>query len=159
MQKDGTDCVGHMLNGGCYSRDEEGKLTSHQGYPCQCLRVSDRCTVYYVDYELGAPLPPNALIAGQSAGGLPVYFVNRDGRRSPKSYIPSINSFVFFYDITTWKVRVLVSLWMKLLAGTRVFIRVICDTSMAMDHCCGIMDTVYLGMHNLQPFLTICMDH
>ena len=95
MQKDGTDCLGHMMGSFCYAKDEGGQFNSHQGYPCQYLRVSNRCTVYYVEYELGTPLSPNALIAGNSVLGLPVYFVIKEGTKAPRSYIPKSNSFVF----------------------------------------------------------------
>ena len=59
MQKDGNDCLCYMLDWKCYAKDEEQKLTSQQGYPCQYLQVSDSCIVYHVNYELRAPLPPN----------------------------------------------------------------------------------------------------
>ena len=117
MQKHGSDCLGCTLNWVCYSRDEEGHLTSQQGYLCQYLRISDNCAVYYIDYEFGAPLPSSALIGGHNAGGLPVYFVIKEGRNSSKSYIPSSNSFISYDKITTDKVRILVSLWKRLLTG------------------------------------------
>ena len=91
MQKKGNDILGYQLHEICYSRDEEGKLKSTHGYPCQYLRIRDGCTVFYMKYELGTPLPPNAMIGGYTAGGLPVYIGIKEGGVTPKSYIPGVN--------------------------------------------------------------------
>ena len=119
LQKDGNDFLGYMLQSICYCKDGEGVLKSKQGYPCQYLRVSDSCTVYYVDYKLGAPLSSKALIGGYTADGLPVYFVIKDGGNAPNTYIPTFTGFAYHGEITTEKVRVLVSLWMRSLAEKR----------------------------------------
>ena len=96
MQKNGNDLVSYQLLSICYGRDEEGTFRSIHGYPCQYLRIRNGCTVYYMTYELGTPLPPNALIGGYTAGGLPVYIGSKDGGIRSKSYIPGFNRWGLF---------------------------------------------------------------
>ena len=78
VQKNGNDLGAFFLAGWreCISGDQDGPIkTSVDGHPCQYLRITNGCTAYYVDYVLGAPLPHNALIAGYTAEGMPVYIV------------------------------------------------------------------------------------
>ena len=110
MQKKGNDFVGHQLLSVCYSRDEGGAFKSTDGYPCQYLRIRDGCTVYYVKFELGTPLPPNGLIGGYTAEGFPVYIGIMDGEVRPRSYIPCSNRWGLFGKIATGNVSILVSL-------------------------------------------------
>ena len=108
MQKDRNDIVAHQLGPACYSRDEEGPFKSTQGYPCQYLRIRNGCTVYYMKYELGTPLPPNSLIGGYTAGGLPVYIAIKGGSTGPKSYIPGSNRLGMIGETVTHNVSLLV---------------------------------------------------
>ena len=110
MQKDGNDFISHMLMTVCYSRDDDGAITSRNGYPCQYLRVRHGCTVYYVTYELSTPLPPNALVGGYTAEGIPVYIGIEDGGARPGYYIPGSNRLVSSGGIFTDDVKLLVSL-------------------------------------------------
>ena len=76
MQKDGSDFVGYLTvlyNNNCLSKDGEENFQAADGYPCQYMRVRDGCTVHFMGYEPGAPLPPNAVIGGYTVDGLPVY--------------------------------------------------------------------------------------
>ena len=73
MQKGGNDFVCYAYNHQCMSKDSGGRFKNVEGYPCQYLRIRKGCNVYCVDYELGVPLPPNVLVGGYTADGLPVY--------------------------------------------------------------------------------------
>ena len=75
MQKDGSDfvCYLGLTNYQCLSSNDNGKIKSLDGYPCQYLRIRDGCTVMYLDYELGTPLPHTAVIGGHTVDGIPVY--------------------------------------------------------------------------------------
>ena len=111
MQKNGNDILGYQLHETCYARDVDGELyRSSQGFPCQYLRIRDDCTVYYMTYELGTPLPPNALIGGYTARGLPVYIGIVDGGKAPKSYIPGSNRWGLIGQTATQNVKLLVLL-------------------------------------------------
>ena len=94
MQKDGNDFISslHIHHGRCYSFHEEREFRSNDGYPCQYLRIQNGCTVYFIKYELGTPLPPNALIGGYTAEGLPVYIVYNGIRHG--YYIPGSSGLV-----------------------------------------------------------------
>ena len=109
MQKDGDDFMCYMLtpHNHCYYRDIQGvRFDSNTGgYPCQLLRIRDGCTVLYMSYDLGTPLPPNALIGGYTAGGLPCYIVQPHA-----FYVPGPNSLIGKHRIANNKVQLLVSL-------------------------------------------------
>ena len=116
MQKDGTDYICQLridLNI-CYSRDDEGFFKNTDGYPCQYLRIRDGCTVIFVEYELGTPVPPSALVGGYSAEGLPVYigrgFMTDSSYSRYGYYIPGSNSLVDRKHNFTENVGLLVSL-------------------------------------------------
>ena len=111
MQKDGTDFVGYMmLDGLCYSKEEEVPIKSWHGYPCQYLQVRNGCTVCYVNYELGAALPPNAPVGGYTVDGVPVYIGIMEGGVRPGYYIPGSNRLVSGDGIVADNVKLLVSL-------------------------------------------------
>ena len=58
----------------CFTDGDDGEpVRSDGGSPCQYLRVRDGCTVYYVDYEIGSPVPPNAVMSGYTTTGVPIY--------------------------------------------------------------------------------------
>ena len=109
MQNDGTDFIGFFRASqyDCYSRHDEGFKNS-DGYPCQYLRIRDGCTVYFVDYEIGTPLPHNAMIGGYTAVGLPVYIGCREIR--PGYYIPGSSGVIIYNKIVVVNVKILVLL-------------------------------------------------
>ena len=109
LQKDGTDfvCYWKTIGDNCMSLDGEERISSRMGYPCQYLRIREGCTVFYVNYELGAPLPSNALIGGYTAEGLPVY-IGCNSRISGY-YIPGSNRLIAGFNIITGNVKLLAS--------------------------------------------------
>ena len=108
MQKNGHDYIGYVLiNINCYSVDDNGQFT---GFPCQYLRISDGCTVYFVSYVIGTPLPPNVLIGGYTALRLPVYIGIKEGSKFPGYYIPGSNRLAAGVGYETENVKLLVSL-------------------------------------------------
>ena len=113
IQKDGNDFVGHMNsdNRACYALDDQGGVTTYQGYNCQYLRILEDCTVYYEDYEPDAPLPPTAVIGGYTTEGLPVYIGLRNyGLLLPGYYISGSNRVVVADEFVTDNVKILVAL-------------------------------------------------
>ena len=110
MQKDGADYIGHLIINTCYSRDGEGSFMDRGGYPCQYLRIRDGCTVVFVNYEIGAPVPPSGLIGGYTAEGIPVY-IGLEHRNPRYGYhIAGSNSLVNADKFITGNVRLLVAL-------------------------------------------------
>ena len=109
MQINGNDYMSYWLifNKICYSGYVGGESND---YPCQYLRINDGCTVYYVNYEPGAPLPPNAVIGGYSAQGVPAYIGIKDGDNKPGNYIPGSNAVVTSVGTHTQNVKLLVYL-------------------------------------------------
>ena len=109
MQKDGNDFVGYwlMYDRRCYAIDD---IKQFYGYSCQYLRIRDGCTVYYVNYEFGSPLPSNALVGGFAAQGLPVYIGIKEGNIRPGYYIPGSNRLATASGFETTNVKLLVSL-------------------------------------------------
>ena len=95
IQKDGNDYIGYIFWSihHCYAATAEGTIQSKYSgdHPCQYLQVRDGCTVHYLKYALGTPLPPNALIGGYTAEGNPVYFGRKLTGNTPTSYIPGSN--------------------------------------------------------------------
>ena len=113
MQKAGNDFVGHMNrdDGTCYARDDQMEIKSYHGLSCQYLRILDICTVYYENFELGAPLPPTAVIGGYTAEGLPVYIGLRNyGLVLPGYHISGSNRVVVSNEYVTDNVKILVAL-------------------------------------------------
>ena len=110
MQKDGADYIGHLIVNTCYSRDGEGRFMDREDYPSQYLRIRDGCTVVFVNYEIGAPVPPCGLICGYTTEGLPVYIGLE--HRNPRYgyYIAGSNSLVNADEFITGNVRLLVAL-------------------------------------------------
>ena len=132
MQKDGNDFVGYMgiINYVCLSSDDKGKIKSSNGFPCQYLRISSGCTVMFMDYEIGAPLPHMALIGGYTADRRPVYIGLWLGIY-PGYYIPGSKKLFAGFTSQTTNVKVLVLLWIKP-ACTRIWLR-----SLHKIHRCG----------------------
>ena len=113
IQKDGNDFIGYIYwsNHHCYAGTESGTLESKysSGHPCQYLRVSDGCTVHYMNYELGTAVPPRALIGGYTSGGHPVYLGKFPGQK-PKSYIPGLNKMLLGFSAASGNIELLVVL-------------------------------------------------
>ena len=118
MQKDGNYLVSVIppLKNRCYGRDYDGNRYTSSGAlpPCQYLYIRDGCTVYFVDYELGAPLPPNVVIGGYTSTGLPVYIgQHKDNGWRTGSYTAGSKRFLIYggiYNGYTEDVKVLVLL-------------------------------------------------
>ena len=111
MQKGGNDFVCYTYGHLCMSKDSGGRFKNVEGYPCQYLRIREGCTVYYVNYELGAPLPPNVLVGGYTADGLPVYIGHKLGTALFGYYISMSKRLIAGYATVTDKnVGLLVSL-------------------------------------------------
>ena len=115
MQKDGSDfvCYLGLTNYQCYSSTENGRIKSIDGYPCQYLRIRDVCTVMYVDYELGTPLPPTGVIGGYTADGIPVYIglgTLANNIQLPGYYTPGSTQLFAGFVIVTDKVKILIAL-------------------------------------------------
>ena len=111
MQKDANDFVGYlgMVHYECYSSDDNGKIKSSMGFPCQYLRISNGCTVMFMDYEIGAPLPHMALIGGYTADRRPVY-IGLWLSIYPGYYIPGSKKLVAGFTSHTTNVKILVLL-------------------------------------------------
>ena len=109
LQKDGSDFVGHLRadKNDCFSLHYVGFKYS-DGYPCQYLRIRDGCTVYFVNYEPGTPLPPNALIGGYTAEGLLIYI----GKKGVISgyYIPGSGGVVSWQGVHSKGIQILIGL-------------------------------------------------
>ena len=111
LQKDGNNLGGYYyeLQNGCLARDDDGWIFPHNGHPCQCLRVRDGCTVYYTNYEIGSPVPPNTVMSGYSATGVPIY-LGRVGK-DLGYYIAGSNNLMTYTRIYTGNVMLLVLVW------------------------------------------------
>ena len=113
LQKGGNDWVGYVIGYPmltCLAHDDEGRISTTHGLPCQYLRVREGCTVYYVDYELGAPLPRTAVIAGYTAEGLPVYVGITDGRTRPGHYTTGSNALITTFGNVTENIKLLIAI-------------------------------------------------
>ena len=112
MQKNGSDYIGHLRAGydSCLARDDQGAFRSDSGYPCQYLRISEGCTVFYVAYKLGSPLPLNAVIGGYTAEGASLYIGRPSGSTITGYYIQGTNILINEKGIYIENVEILVSL-------------------------------------------------
>ena len=115
MQKDGSDFVGYLgvTNYQCFSSNDNGRINSLDGHPCQYLRIRDGCTVMYVDYELGTSLPHRAVIGGYTTDGIPVYVgigTYDNTLQLPGYYTPGSMRVVAGFVIVTENVKILVAL-------------------------------------------------
>ena len=68
--EDGVGCSGGVLGSTTYK--------SNQGYQCERLRVVEGCTIFWVSYTAGEPIPAQAVIGGSMANGDGVYVVKFD---------------------------------------------------------------------------------
>ena len=113
IRKDGGYFIGYILMNvfHCYALGNQMVIKSktRSDYPCEYLRIRDDCTVYYMNYELGTTVPPNALIGGYTAEGFPVYIGHRPGE-TPMSYIPGYNRLLLGFRNVTGNVEILVML-------------------------------------------------
>ena len=113
MQTAGNDWFGFQMGTGrqaCFAHDDKGHINTSHGFPCHYLRVRGGCTVYYVDYELGAPLPRTAVIAGYTAAGLPVYIGIEDGGARSGHYIPGSKALIMAFGNATENIKLLIAL-------------------------------------------------
>ena len=114
IQKDGNDYIGYIIwhVHHCYADTDEGRIDSKfsNDHPCQYLQVRYGCTIHFQSYEIGNPIPPNALIGGHTAEGHPVYVGRTQLGQIPSSYIPVYNRMVLGFNIAIRNVELLVVL-------------------------------------------------
>ena len=80
LQVNGNDVVSYFVinDETCYGTLVDTEYNSHQGHQCERLRVVEGCTIFWVPYTAGRPLPPNAVIGGVLANGDVPYVVKFD---------------------------------------------------------------------------------
>ena len=85
MQKDDDDilCYFDSRSSACYAIWEYPEFNNNQGYPCQRLRITDECTIFWVPYTAGHPVNPRSAIGGHMANGDVVYVTKFDDSFPP----------------------------------------------------------------------------
>ena len=80
MQRSGDDRMGYLYttHSKCYASWGPSQFDNKQGYPCQRLRITEDCTVYWVPYTAGRPIHPRSVIGGHMANGDVVYVTKFD---------------------------------------------------------------------------------
>ena len=80
LHVNGNDVVGYLSTNSwyCYGTLGNTEYTTYQGYSCERLRVVEGCTIFWVPYTAGRPLPSQAVIGGVMANGDVVYVVKFD---------------------------------------------------------------------------------
>ena len=75
MQRDGDDrvCFFSTIINTCYASWGQSQFRSDNGYPCQRLRITEGCTVFWIPYVVRDPIHPRSVIAGHMANGDEVY--------------------------------------------------------------------------------------
>ena len=71
IQRAGQENVGYLVEShrNCYAVWLGSEFDSRSGYPCQLLRIKEGCTIFWVPYIARDPIPPRAVVAGQTANG------------------------------------------------------------------------------------------
>ena len=86
MQRDGDDIVGYFSRNNqhvCFGSWESSEFNNNQGYPCQRLRITEGCTVFWVPYTVGHPINPRSVTGGHMANGDVVYVTKFDYNLPP----------------------------------------------------------------------------
>ena len=80
LQVNGNDVVSYFVISAdaCYGTLVDTEYNSHQGHQCERLRVVKGCTISWVPYTAGKPLPPNAVIGGVLVNDIVPYVVKFD---------------------------------------------------------------------------------
>ena len=76
----GNDVVCYFtgVSNTCWATLVTTEYSTRQGHQCERLRVVEGCTITWVSYTAGEPLPPNAVIGGVLANGDVPYVVKFD---------------------------------------------------------------------------------
>ena len=80
LQVNGNDVVSFFVTDKdhCWGTFGETGYSTKQGYRCERLRVVEGCTIFWVPYTAGNPLPSRAVIGGAMANGDVPYVVKFD---------------------------------------------------------------------------------
>ena len=80
LHVNGNDVVCYYVStiGGCWGALGVTRYNTKQGYRCERLRVMEGCTIFWVPYTAGKPLPSQAVIGGFLANGNVAYVVKFD---------------------------------------------------------------------------------
>ena len=80
LQVNGNDVVSYFVTDKdhCWGTFEETEYSTLKGYRCERLRVVEGCTIFWVPYKAGEPLPSRAVIGGAMANGDVPYVVKFD---------------------------------------------------------------------------------
>ena len=80
LQVSGNDVISYFVRGmdHCYGALEDTEYSTEHGYQCERLRVVEGCTIFWVPYTAGGPLPSQAVIGGSMANGEVPYVVKYD---------------------------------------------------------------------------------
>ena len=71
-------CFFTSVSNTCWATLAGVEYSTRQGHQCERLRVVEGCTITWVSYTAGEPLPPNAVIGGVLANGDVPYVVKFD---------------------------------------------------------------------------------
>ena len=76
LEVDGNHLVCYFFyDSACYCSLGPTQYSNTQGYPCDRLRVVEGCTVFWVPYTAGEPIPTQAVIGGSMANGDVAYVI------------------------------------------------------------------------------------
>ena len=76
LEVDGNHLVCYFFyDYACYCSLGPTQYSNTQGYPCARLRVVDGCTIFWVPYTAGEPIPSQAVIGGSMANGDVAYVI------------------------------------------------------------------------------------
>ena len=80
LRVSGNDVISCFVRGldHCYGAFGETEYNTEQGHQCEGLRVVEGCTIFWVPYTAGGPLPSQAVIGGSMANGDVPYVVKYD---------------------------------------------------------------------------------
>ena len=101
MQRDGDDrvCFFTIRLNTCYASWGQDQFHNYHGYPCQRLRITEGCTVFWIPYVAGDPIHPRSVIAGHMANGDEVYVTKFNYNKPPN--ISLAGHYVEGTDVTT----------------------------------------------------------
>ena len=82
-------CYLHTIFERCFGNLGTNLYNSNGGYPCALLRVVEGCTIFWVPYTAGGPIPAQTVIGGSMANGEVTYVVKFDihNNGKPKSLV------------------------------------------------------------------------
>ena len=77
LQANGNDlvCYLHTIFERCVGNLGTTLYKSNEGYPCPLLRIVESCSIFWVPYAAGEPIPAQVVIGGSMANGDVTYVV------------------------------------------------------------------------------------